>query len=49
MWQQMQDVFKKLVGIQQRDWLGKDENADHWYDGNRFNAKENRILISHWA
>lgn len=48
MWQKM-DVFKKLVGIQQREWLDKDENADHWYDGKRFSAKENRILISHLA
>ena len=45
----MKDVLQKLVGIQQREWLDKDENADHWYGGKRFSAKENRILISHWA
>ena len=43
------DVPKKLVGIQQREWLDKDENADRWYDGKRFSAKERKILISHWA
>ena len=42
------DILKKLVGIQQRKWLDNDENADRWYDGKSFSAKEGRILTSHW-
>ena len=53
LWQQVDagyaDVLKKLVGIQQREWLDKDENADHWYDGKSFSVKERRILISYRA
>ena len=43
------NVRKTLVGIQQREWLDKDENADLWYDGKSFSSKERRILISHWS
>ena len=49
LWQQVDaryaDVLKKLVGIQQRAWLAKDDNADRWYDGKSISAKECRILI----
>ena len=43
------DIFKELVGIQQREGLPEDENADRWNDGKSFSAKERRILISHWT
>ena len=43
------NVLKTLVGIQQREWLDKHENANLWYDGKIFSAKERRILISHWS
>ena len=43
------DALKKLVCIQQREWLDKDENKDQWYVGKSFSVKERRIPISHWA
>ena len=43
------ETLKKLVSIQQRDWLDLEENADRWYDGKSFKAKERRILITEWA
>ena len=43
------DIFKELVGIQQREGLPEEENADRWNDGKSFSAKERRILISHWT
>ena len=43
------DALKKLVCIQQRKQLDKDENKDQWYVGKSFSVKERRIPISHWA
>ena len=42
-------VLKQLVAIQQREWLDIDDNADKWYDGDTFTAKERRILITEWT
>lgn len=42
-------VLKQLVATQQREWLDVDDNADKWYDGDSFTAKERRILITEWA
>ena len=42
-------VLKQLISTQQREWLDTEENADKWYDGDSFTAKERRILITEWA
>ena len=43
-------VLKSLIGIEHRDWLDDEDNADRWFcNSTPFSAKERRILISHWA
>ena len=43
-------ILKSLIGIEQRDWLDCDNNADRWFcHENPFSAKERRVLISWWV
>ena len=43
-------IFKQLIGIEQRDWLECDDNADRWFcHENPFSAKERRVLITWWV
>ena len=43
-------VLKQLIGIEQRDWLDCDDNADRWFcHENPFSAKERRVLITWWV
>lgn len=43
-------ILKQLIGIEQRDWLDCDDNADRWFcQENPFTAKERRVLITWWV
>ena len=40
-------VLKQLIGIEQREWLDCDDNADRWFCHDKpFTAKERRVLIT---
>ena len=43
-------VLKVLAGIEHREWLDQENNADRWFCNTEpFTAKERRILISLWT
>ena len=43
-------VLTVLIGIEHRDWLDQENNADRWFCNDvSFSAKERRILITWWA
>ena len=43
-------LLKVLTGLEHRNWLDDDNNADIWFNHEEpFTASERRILITHWA
>ena len=43
-------LLKVLTGLEHRNWLDGDNNADRWCNHEEpFTASERRILITHWA
>ena len=44
-------ILKVLIGQEQQEWLESDENLEMWMGNSEkdLNAKERRILITHWA